>query len=245
MLGLDDAWWGWLGLYFPLLRLFQFWLLWLFRLFFNGVKYFLAVRFFVQGFELGFFVGRVVVGIEVGVMFTVTAAFFHFVEIGDGGVVLVLESAHVADEEAEAGVEVVGLAPGGDDPGDSVEVFEGRVDGIEVFADGHVEEAVFYEGEAFHAPVEVGDAFDEAEFGFGGGLVVGDEGVHDFVVLGGIFVGEDGEFGGGESVAEGGLGGVVFSLGRDRAFGFGAVAAGGLVLGFGAGGFEFWFLDQL
>ena len=78
---------------------------------------------------------------------------------------------------------VAGFAPGGDDPRDSVEVFEVPIDGVEVF--GHVEEAVSDEDEAFHAPVEVGDAFDEAEFDFGGGLLVGDEGVHDFLVLAG------------------------------------------------------------
>ena len=71
--------------------------------------------------------------------------------------------------------------------------------------------------EAFEAPVEICVLLDEAEFGFGGGLVVGDEGVQDFFVLGGVFIGEEGEFSGGESVAEGGLGGVELSFGGDRA----------------------------
>ena len=106
-----------------------------------------------------------------------------------------------------------------------------------MYAAGHVEEGGFHHDEAFETPVEVGEFFNEAEFGFGGGAEVVDEGVADFLVFGGVFGHEEGVGGGGESVADGGLGGALFAGDGGRAFGFGSVAAGGVDLGGGARGF--------
>ena len=150
---------------------------------------------------------------EVGFVPAGEAAGFEFFEIGDAG----------------------GLFPGFDDESDAVDFLEIVENCFGVDADGDIEQAGFHHGEAFEAPIEVGDFLDEAEFGFGGGAEVVDEGVADFLVLSGILVGEEGVFGGCESVADGGFGGLFLAFGGDGSVGLGSVQAGGLLLGLRAG----------
>ena len=90
----------------------------------------------------------------------------------------------------------------------------------------HVEERGFHHGETLKAPIEVGDFFDEAEFGFGGGVELGDEGAADFVVLLKGFGFEDGMFIGSHPVANAVAGGAGFTFLSYGSLGFRAVDAG-------------------
>ena len=119
------------------------------------------------------------------------AAGFELFEVGEGGVELVLKSGNVAAQEFLAVVGAGGPAPGCDDEADVVDFFEFLEDFFGVDAARHVEEGGVHHGEAFETPVEVGDLFDEAGFGFRCGSEVVEEGVDDFFVLGGVFGFED------------------------------------------------------
>jgi hypothetical protein len=148
---------------------------------------------------------------------------FEIAEIGERRIELVLEVAHVAAKEVEAMAGAQRFLPGFDDETDAVDAFH---DFVGVDAGLHVEDAGFHHDEAFETPIEVGDFFDEAEFAFRCRAEIVDEGVADFGVFVGELGGEEGVFVGGESEADGVLGGFGLAFGGDWALGFTAVDAG-------------------
>ena len=93
-----------------------------------------------------------------------------------------------------------GFRPGEGDDADAVDLVEAPFDVLDADTGGDVKERSFHHGEALDAPVQVGDLFDEAQFGFGCGAEVGDEGVADFVIFGGYFGFEEGVFVGAEAM---------------------------------------------
>ena len=180
-----------------------------------------------MSFEAGRLIGRSPGDVEVGASSSAgEAGFFKIAEIGERGIKLMLKRSHIAAEEVEAMAGAAGFLPGFDDEADAVDAFETLHDFVGVDAGFEVEDAGFHHDEAFETPIEVGDFFDEAEFGFGGRAEVVDEGEADLFVFVGELGGEEGVFVGGESVADGVFGGFGLAFGRGWALGFAPVDAG-------------------
>ena len=200
-----------------------------------------------QGFEHGRLVGESAFLINIASALNAgEAVLFEVAEVLERGVELCLESAHVAAEQVGAMAGGAGFFPCLDDEADAVDAFKAGGDFFDVDFRTDIEKAGFHHDEAFEAPIEIGNLFDEAHFGLVGGAQGVDEGVVDFIVFGGGFGGEEGVDVGSESVADGGAGGVPLALGGGGSFRFAAVDAGlvglfvaGLLL-FGGG----WLMER-
>src|SRR6266704_4413366 len=94
-----------------------------------------------------------------------------------------IKGGRIAAEQIDTAATGVVFEPTNDDDADAVHAGVVLADLVEAEVRAEVDQGGIHHGEAFDAPVEAGDLFDEAEFAFGGGAELVDEGGADFIVF--------------------------------------------------------------